>query len=354
MEKKNVIVWAFLGLVILIVLGMGAERLFPAQIHKGNMISSTEELGLKITEELSKGNSSFSTYVNGLTEEELVAINHNLDGFFGHVSTYTILREVNAEVKLVLFDLEVSNNYYVYQKLVKGKAIEDNLDADILAEKVRQIMEGCHADTDYEKVVYYHDYIVTHTQYGFLEGEEELLPYTAAGALLHGTAVCNGYAEAMELLLLCSGVEAYMAVGTTEEGNHAWNIVKIDDNWYHVDTTWDDPVPDMGKESIHVYLNVSDAIMEKTHTWNRDAYPECGDLEYNYYRQEGRAFDSFNDFKSYILEEMKTSSRMEVMVTDSATVQYDCGFVVQNGGAGSVSWQSYEDGDYMVMIIMTN
>lgn len=353
MQKKGYTVWILLGVAVLILLGTGAERIFAVQIHRGNLISSTEELGLKITEELTKGNSSFSTYVNGLTEEELVTINHNLDGFFGHVSTYTILREVNEEVKLVLFNLEVSDNYYVYQKVVNGKEIENNLDAVILAEKVRQVMEGCHASDDYEKVVYYHDYIVTHTEYGFLDGEDELLPYTAAGALLRGTAVCNGYAEAMELLLLCSGVDAYMAVGTTEEGNHAWNIVNIDGSWYHVDTTWDDPVPDMGRNSIHVYLNVSDAVMEKTHTWNRNAYPECNDLKYNYYEQEGRAFDSFNDFKAYILEEMKSSKRMEVMVTDSESIQYDCGFVVQSGGANSVSWQSYEDGDYMVMIIMT-
>ena len=353
MKKKGSTVWILLGIVVLILLGIAGERIFAVQIHRGNLISSTEELGLKITEELTKGKDSFSTYVNGLTEEDLVTVNHNLDGFFGHVSTYTILREVNPEVKLVLFNLEVSNNYYVYQKIVNGKQIENNMDAVILAEKVRQVMEECHADSDYEKVVFYHDYVVTHTQYGFLEGEDELLPYTAAGALLRGTAVCNGYAEALELLLLCSGVDAYMAVGTTDEGNHAWNIVNIDDKWYHVDTTWDDPVPDMGKESIHVYLNVSDSVMEKTHTWNRDAYPECNDLEYNYYEQEEKAFDSFNDFKAYILEEMKSSSRMEVMVTDSEAMQYDCGFVVQSGGAKSVSWQSYEDGDYMVMIIMT-
>lgn len=342
-----------LGIVLAILLAYSAERLFAAQIHSGNLISSTEELSLRITEELSAGHSSFTTYVNGLSEEQLISINHSLDGFFGHVSTYTILRQVNAEVMQIHFELEVSDNYYVYQKIVKGTEIEDNLDAEILAVKVQQIIDECQAETDYEKVVKYHDYIVTHTKYGFLSGEEELLPFTAAGALVKGTAVCNGYAEAMELLLLCSGVETYMAVGTTDEGNHAWNIVNIEGNWYHVDTTWDDPIPDMGAESIHVYLNVSDAVMEKTHTWNRNAYPECDSLEYNYYEQEGRAFGSFNDFKSYVLETMKTTNRMEVMVKDSESINYDCGFAVQTGGANSVSWQSYEGGDYMVMIITT-
>ncbi len=351
MKKKFSLTYVLLGVLLVILLMFFVERTFAVQIHKHNLISSTEELSLRITEELKDGHNSFSTYVNGMSEDEIVKINHNLDGFFGYVTTYSILRKVNNDVFLVRFDLEVSDNCYVYQKLVKGIEIEDNFNAERLAAKTRQIIEECAAESDYEKVVAYHDYIVTHTKYGLLEGEEEDISFTAAGALLHGTAVCNGYAEAMELLLLCSGVETYMAVGMTDDGTHAWNIVNIDGDWYHVDTTWDDPIPDMGKESIHVYLNVNDAVMEKTHTWNRSAYPECTNMEYNYYRQEGTAFDSFNDFKRYVLTEMKTTDRIEVMVTDSERIAYDCGFTIQEGGAKAVSWQNYEDGDYMVMVI---
>lgn len=347
--------WTILMAVLVVVLlGIVSERVFAKQIHSRNLISSTEELSLRITEELTKGNNSFAAYVCELSDEQLVAINHNLDGFFGHVSTYTILREVNDEVRLIRFDLEVSDNYYVYQKIVNGEEIINNLDADILATKVQEIIDSCQSGSDYEKVRFYHDYVVTHTKYGFLDGENEVLSFKAAGALLHGTAVCNGYAEAMELLLLCSGIDTYMAVGTTEDGGHAWNIVSIEDKWYHLDATWDDPVPDMGEDSLHVYLNVSDDIMEKTHSWNRNAYPPCTSLEYNYYEQEGKAFQSFNDFKAYVLNEMKSTNEMEVMVTDSESIKYDCGFVVKEGGANSVSWQTYEDGDYMVMLITTD
>lgn len=351
MREKKVRTFILLGIAIALLLGIAAERLFPVQIHRNNLISSTEELGVKITEELKDGNEAFSVYVNGLTENDLVTINHKLDGFFGHVTSYTVLRKLNSEVSQVRFELEVSNNYYVYQKIVNGKEIENNMDAEILAIKVEQVINECQAESDYEKVKQFHDYIVTHTEYAFLEGEDELLSYTAEGALLRGKAVCNGYAEAMELLLLCSGVEAYMAVGSTDEGEHAWNIVQIDDRWYHVDTTWDDPVPDMGEDALHVYLNVNDDIMRKTHSWNQNAYPECDSMEYNYYEQEDKAFDSFNNFKSYILDEMKTTNQIEVMVTDSESIQYDCGFVIKEGGAQSVSWQSYEDGEYMVMLI---
>ncbi len=351
MKRKGNTALLLLGILLLILLLIGAERIFAVPFHRGNLISSTEELSVRITEELTKGNSTFQTYVNGLSEEELVAINKSLDGFFGHVSTYTVLRRVNAEVLLVSFDLEVSDNYYVYQKLVHNKEIENNQPAELLALKVQEVINECQAETDYEKVVKYHDYVVSHTEYGFLTGEDERLSYTAAGALLRGKAVCNGYAEALELLLLCSGVETQMVVGTTDEGNHAWNMVKLEDSWYHIDATWDDPLPDTGEDILHVYVNVSDEVMGKTHVWNQSAYPECGDMKYNYYEQSHQAFDSFNTFKAYVLEEMKQQNRIEVMVKDAGQIEYDCGFVVKEGGARSVSWQSYEGDTYMVMVI---
>ena len=99
--------------LIVLVAGIvlyGGERLFAVQIHKNNMISSAEELGVRITNQLMKGNTSFSTYVNGLSEANLVGINHGLDGFFGHVASYTVLRKVNPQVQQVRFDLELSDN----------------------------------------------------------------------------------------------------------------------------------------------------------------------------------------------------------------------------------------------------
>ena len=340
--------------LIVLVAGIvlyGGERLFAVQIHKNNMISSAEELGVRITDQLMKGNTSFSTYVNGLSEANLVGINHGLDGFFGHVASYTVLRKVNPQVQQVRFDLELSDNYYVYQNVVHGVPIEDNEIAQSLTGTVQEILGQCDGMTDYEKMVYFHDYLVTHTVYGFLSGDKEELSYTAAGSLLYGTSVCNGYAEAMELLLMCSGIDTYMVVGTADGESHAWNIVKLNGEWYHVDVTWDDPLPDTEDQIVHVYLNIDDAVMERTHTWNRDAYPVCTSMELNYYEQEGAAVSSFNEFKVYVLKQMRETDRIELMVKNAQEEQYDCGFVVKSGGAKSVNWQEYEGEDYTVMVI---
>jgi hypothetical protein len=301
-----------------------------------------------ITEELREGHDSFRVYVNGLTENQLVSVNQNLDGFFGHVESYTILRKVNRNVKLVYFKLEASNNYYAYQNLMNQLEIPEHVEAQVLAAKVKQIIEECQTESDYQTVVNYHDYIVTHTTYGFLEGDDEYLSYTAQGALLHGEAVCNGYAEAMELLLLCSGFDSYMVIGNTVEGPHAWNLVYIDSGWYHVDTTWDDPVPDTGDDVLHVYLNVDDDVMRKTHTWNESAYPESLDLEKNYYTQEQIAFEDKESLISYITRREQEDTPFEIMTLQLNLNQSDFEDIMDAADENSVTWQSYGDEDYMV------
>ena len=63
---------------------------------------------------------------------------------------------------------------------------------------------------------------------------------------LDGKAVCEGYARAMQYLLQKCGIECAETVGyirkeSGEKGEpHAWNILKIDGDYYHLDTTWDD------------------------------------------------------------------------------------------------------------------
>ncbi len=351
MKKQSVIL---LIVIVLIVGAIAGERIFAEQLYKNHMISSMEELNQEIMEGLKAGKDSLQTYVNGMSEEELAAINQGMDGFFGHVSTYTILRKVNKNIMLVSFDLEVSDNYYVYQYIVNDVPITDHVQAQVLAKKVEQIMDSCEDASEYQTVVNYHDYIVANTVYGFLEGDDYDLSFTASGALLKGTAVCNGYAEAMELLLLCSGFDVYMAFGNTTEGSHAWNIVNIEGDWYHVDTTWDDPIPDMGDTALHIYLNVDDAIIGETHSWNESAYPECTSMDANYYRKENKEFDNIEDLTAYIVQNLDSEDEFEIMVHDMNLGQSDFAVMMQAAeatGVETVSWQCYEAGDYSVFRI---
>lgn len=85
--------------------------------------------------------------------------------------------------------------------------------------------------------------------------------YTAYGALVDGTAVCEGYSRAMQLLLNHVGMECRLVCGEAGGTNHMWNMVKVDEVWYHLDATWNDQQAVI----LYDYFNVTDAAIEKDH-----------------------------------------------------------------------------------------
>ncbi len=140
--------------------------------------------------------------------------------------------------------------------------IKYNCDTKQIAPRKAEL-EGCidrlvsdlHADwTDAEKLLYFHDWLSTHCSYD--------LSYTygdAYAAMISGSAVCQGYALAMCLLARRIGIECYPIV--SDNLKHMWNVVKLGDDWYHLDVTFDDYAPDMIGHAAHEYFLCSDAFM---------------------------------------------------------------------------------------------
>lgn len=140
--------------------------------------------------------------------------------------------------------------------------IEELLTADTQAEMDRNVIEAMalvedQELTDMDKALILHDYLVEHVTYNWevdvalrkgesmqeVEKRTGVRIYTAYGALVEEDAVCQGYALAYKLLLDQCGVNC--KVVSSDLMNHVWNLVEIDGAWYHVDATWDDPVPDL-------------------------------------------------------------------------------------------------------------
>lgn len=96
---------------------------------------------------------------------------------------------------------------------------------------------------DLEKALLLHDQIVLRTGYNYkglaagMYGDNP--SYGIAGVLLKGAAVCDGYAKTYAALLADMGLRVARVTSTGK--NHAWNMVWLDGDWYHVDATWDDP-----------------------------------------------------------------------------------------------------------------
>ena len=137
---------------------------------------------------------------------------------------------------------------------------------------LEQVVTAGMSDYDIAKAL--HDYLVLNCAYDYDNYLRNTIPaesYTAEGALLEGTAVCSGYAKAYQLLMQRAGIPCEYVTGYAG-GSHAWNVVQIDGEWYHVDTTWDDPVPDKAGYVRYDYFLKSDAYMrDNRHSrWNSD------------------------------------------------------------------------------------
>ena len=124
-----------------------------------------------------------------------------------------------------------------------------------------------------EKALVLHNYLVDTVAYdrGLLVNGEvsDSAVYSAYGALVNGDAVCNGYALAYQMLLKQVGINAIKVTSTPMD--HAWNLVEIDGSWYHVDTTWDDPAPNLEGGGNHFYFLRSDESMNRV--WDTPTVP---------------------------------------------------------------------------------
>ncbi|MBP2002440.1 hypothetical protein J2Z69_003513 [Paenibacillus shirakamiensis] len=117
---------------------------------------------------------------------------------------------------------------------------------------------------EHEKVKAIHDWVVLHLKY-----DQSLGKYTAYEGLKTGEAVCQGYSLLTFRLLKEAGILSLIAEGSAGGQLHAWNLIQLDGRWYHMDTTWDDPVPDqLGKVHYNYYLR-TDAQMAKDHVWKK-------------------------------------------------------------------------------------
>lgn len=121
----------------------------------------------------------------------------------------------------------------------------------------------------HQKVKAIHDWVLLNVAY-----DRTLARHSAYDALKSGLTVCQGYASLTYRLLTDAGIPARIVEGTVSTGAHAWNLVKLDGVWYQLDTTFDDPVPDVKGRTTYGYYLVTDASLKQDHVW-KAGYPQA-------------------------------------------------------------------------------
>ena len=106
--------------------------------------------------------------------------------------------------------------------------------------------------------------------------------HSAYAVAYEGKGVCQGYALFAQKLMQALGLESMYVVGEVYTGGHAWNLVKVDGEWYHVDMTWNDPVPDRGNGVRYDYFLLNDTDMREDHAWQEVDYPKAVSTKYRF------------------------------------------------------------------------
>ncbi len=201
--------------------------------------------------------------------------------------------------------------------------------------KVAQIISQS-GTIEKDKIKYFYDWIVENTEYEKTNDSQNML-----SVFLNGKSVCAGYSRAFQYLCQKAGIYCIYVPGTTKENEpHAWNLVRINGNYYWVDVTWGDPIfaeTDIQKTNYN-YLLVSDSEFLNNHTIEKTVrmddgrtiplnvnYPSCTDDSLNYYNQKGCYFHQYdkNEIESYIRGKLEEEIYTDIEFKFSSVDDYN-------------------------------
>ena len=160
-------------------------------------------------------------------QDELTIIG-NLVSSFNNFTNISVYYDTSGKVKYdIAYSYDSDDIAYVNEELdnIMNTTINDSM---TLEEKIRAL----------------HDYLVEYAEYDTnyeyeldVYGKGTLESNTSVGFFKNKLAICTGYADTMGLLLDRLGVYNYKVTSDT----HIWNAVKLDNQYLHLDVTWDDP-----------------------------------------------------------------------------------------------------------------
>lgn len=206
--------------------------------------------------------------------------------------------------ELVTYHLSGIDSQYVFKPVYTMSVEEIKQYQKQIEEAVWQCLDKIPQNADtYEAVKYLYEYIILNTDYNKKAENNQNI----CSVFLEHESVCMGYSKAFQYLLQKCGIEAVTVSGESEEEAHAWNLVKLDENYYYVDVTWGDPEFSAVEEIGTDYLDYSFFCMTtrdllKTHKIdNIFPLPDCVAVNYNFYYKEGLYLA---EFQKKVVDEM--------------------------------------------------
>ena len=183
------------------------------------------------------------------------------------VHPYNSFKEINSKYNKLIRRVDIET---------KKKYTDDDITKiDNKIDEIVNTLNINNTDDIKTKILLFHDYLANSNKYDKAK-EYNNSTYnsdTAIGPLFEGYSICSGYSDAMAIFLNRLGLENIKII--TEK--HTWNAVKINNVWYHIDITWDDPIVTNGEDIItHDYfLITTDELLKKDlseHNFDKGLY----------------------------------------------------------------------------------
>lgn len=223
---------------------------------------------------LNSGEEEFSFYC---TDEYSECIN-DVDSL---ANNQKVLSTINNFVHPFNSFRHLETSYDDYGKVtLKIEHIYSNNDIKLINAKVEEIEKEIwnSSMSNEDKIKEAHNYIINNSKYDKDRSDNNIVKYksdTAYGSLLEGYSLCGGYTDAMELFLEDMGIKSYKI----SSENHVWNAVNLNNAWYHLDLTWDDPITTDGSDILeyNFFLITTSELSElegEQHNYDKNVYSE--------------------------------------------------------------------------------
>lgn len=178
--------------------------------------------------------------------------------------------------------------------------------------KAEEIIKHLTHKSEYEKEIFIHDYLCKNVKYDYSFRESS---FECVGPILFGKGVCEGISKAAKLLFDSVGINSIIVHGKSNnqrihnvaDDSHAWNIVVIDNSYYHLDITFDLSIMTFGVLRYD-YFNLSTEDVSIDHMYDKNEYPHCSNSR-NYYIENNMYMANKVSFKSYFDTKIKQGEK---------------------------------------------
>lgn len=184
----------------------------------------------------------------------------------------------------------------------KNKIIEHE---KAINSRIEKLIRPMKEKTDLEKEQFIHDFICEHVTYDKLKKQYS---HEIIGPLTQGVGVCEGIAKTVKVLCDQLYIPCIVVISNNNpEKNikyrHAWNILKIDNTWYHLDVTFDNS---LGKDNLRYdYFNLDDAHIFLDHEPLIYEVHACKNGENFYYKEKKLSFTKQQEVEKRIKQAVK-------------------------------------------------